>query len=220
MKSLKKAFGANLKALRKSRKYTQEELAEMIDLSPRQLIRIENGDNFPSADTLGKISTLLNVNLGTLFDFKWNNDTINTKNNLQNEVIFKIIKENELFHIRKNFTNNLEFNIPNGGLTLDKVETFLFEIAKKYNKKIIVEFFENENTLCIKSFNPDTTIKDILSENDVLSEQYYQYIISNLEKIKATPNKLYYLKLAFDSLDDKQALRELKTLIKWMDLKI
>lgn len=70
MKNLKEEFGNKLKNLRKSKNYTQEVFAEKIDLSQRQLIRIENGRNFPSTDTINKIMQILDIDLGKLFDFK------------------------------------------------------------------------------------------------------------------------------------------------------
>lgn len=70
MKNLKEEFGNKLKNLRKSKNYTQEVFAEKIDLSQRQLIRIENGRNFPSIDTINKMMQILDVDLGKLFDFK------------------------------------------------------------------------------------------------------------------------------------------------------
>ena len=102
MKNLKEEFGARLKELRKGKKYTQETLAEKIDLSQRQLVRIENGQNFPSVETINKIMDVLDVELETLFDFslhqvqsckkglgkKSEEELINNK--LYNEIIQKI----------------------------------------------------------------------------------------------------------------------------------
>ena len=70
-KNLKTAFGENLKYIRKSKGYTQEKLAEFLGISHRQLSRIESGDNFPSVETLEKISLYLETDLKTLFDFEW-----------------------------------------------------------------------------------------------------------------------------------------------------
>ena len=71
MNNLKRAFGQKIKSLRKDKQITQDVFAGKIDLSPRQLIRIENGENFPSADTLAKISKALNTELKKIFDFIW-----------------------------------------------------------------------------------------------------------------------------------------------------
>lgn len=72
MKHIKRSLGLKLREIRKSHKYTQETLAEKLDLSTRQLIRIENGQNFPSVETLGKISKFFDIELYKLFDFRDN----------------------------------------------------------------------------------------------------------------------------------------------------
>lgn len=70
MANLKQAFGANLKLIRKSKNITQEKLSEMIDIHPRQMSKIENGEHFPSAKSIEKICLALGVPLRVLFDFE------------------------------------------------------------------------------------------------------------------------------------------------------
>ena len=49
---LKKLLGERIKRLRKSRNLTQEQLAEMIEIAPRNLSRIEVGESFVTAEGL------------------------------------------------------------------------------------------------------------------------------------------------------------------------
>jgi len=63
-------LGEKVKRLRKMRGYTQEKFAEMIDITPRNLNRIESGENFVSSDTLDKILSILNVSAEVLFSFE------------------------------------------------------------------------------------------------------------------------------------------------------
>ncbi len=65
--NIKKEFGEKIKRMRKSRKLTQEQLAEMIDISPRNLSGIEVGANFVKAETLEKILVALNTTTEELF---------------------------------------------------------------------------------------------------------------------------------------------------------
>lgn len=58
---VKKIFGQRLKLLRVERGYTQESLAEQINLNPRQISKIETGDHLPSASTIDKICDTLDV---------------------------------------------------------------------------------------------------------------------------------------------------------------
>ena len=52
------------------RGYTQEQFTEMIDITPRNLCRIESGENFVTSETLDKILTSLNIPADILFTYE------------------------------------------------------------------------------------------------------------------------------------------------------
>ena len=54
-------MGEIIKIYRNKRGYTQEELAEMIDISSRQLQRIENGVSITKITTLKKVINVLKI---------------------------------------------------------------------------------------------------------------------------------------------------------------
>ena len=83
--NIKKEFGEKIKRMRKNRNLTQEQLAEMIDISPRNLSGIEVGANFVKAETLEKILTALNASMEDLFS------TVEMKNN--KELLANIIRD-------------------------------------------------------------------------------------------------------------------------------
>ena len=95
-------FGKRLKELRKNKKYTQEQLAELIGLDPKQICRIENGVCFTTFDTLQKISDIFNVEIYDLFyssHKKSRKELIKEINNLfanasdeKLELIYKLVK--------------------------------------------------------------------------------------------------------------------------------
>ncbi len=70
MPNLKRKLGARIQEIRKSKKMTQEKLAELINLETPNLSNIERGKKFMTADTLEKIITVLNVKEKDLFDFE------------------------------------------------------------------------------------------------------------------------------------------------------
>ena len=70
MSYLKKAFGTNVKLIRKSRNLTQERLAELIEIDLRQMARIEAGESFVTAETIEKLSAVLNVPVKLLFNIE------------------------------------------------------------------------------------------------------------------------------------------------------
>lgn len=67
MRSLGERFGVHVRKLRVARKLTQEELAELSDLSVDAIRRIERGAFSPSLDTLRKLCTGLDISFRTLF---------------------------------------------------------------------------------------------------------------------------------------------------------
>ena len=69
MSDIKNLLGQKIKKLRKARKLTQEQLAEMVDIDQRTLSAIECGINFPTKNFI-KIAQALNVELKELFEFE------------------------------------------------------------------------------------------------------------------------------------------------------
>ncbi|NTU59798.1 MAG: cupin domain-containing protein [Deltaproteobacteria bacterium] len=61
-------LGEKLKAVRKTRKHSLEELAGLTGFSKSFLSQIENGKNSPSIASLKKITTALGISIGELFD--------------------------------------------------------------------------------------------------------------------------------------------------------
>ena len=70
--SLKKDLGKKIQSIRKKKKMTQEKLAEKINIDPKNVSKIENGNNYPSAETLQAIANALGVDVYELFVFKEN----------------------------------------------------------------------------------------------------------------------------------------------------
>jgi transcriptional regulator with XRE-family HTH domain len=65
---LKKLVGKRVKALRKTKGLTQEELAELIDKTVETISNIERGVKLPGLATLEEIRKALGVNLSELID--------------------------------------------------------------------------------------------------------------------------------------------------------
>ena len=60
--------GARLRAVRKERGYTQEQLAELTKLSTRHIAGIEKGEANPSFEVLYTITTVLGVSFDVIFN--------------------------------------------------------------------------------------------------------------------------------------------------------
>jgi len=66
----KKLLGQRIKEIRKSKKITQEQLAEMINVEPTTISNMECGRNYPNLATLEKALKVLNSNFQEVFDFE------------------------------------------------------------------------------------------------------------------------------------------------------
>ena len=60
------SFAENLKLIRKERNLSQEELAEMIDVSRQAVSKWEQGDGYPEVEKLLLLSSILNISLDYL----------------------------------------------------------------------------------------------------------------------------------------------------------
>ena len=67
--TLKRDLGQKIQQLRKDKKITQERLAELVGIDPKNISRIENGNNYPTAENLSSIAKALNVDVYELFVF-------------------------------------------------------------------------------------------------------------------------------------------------------
>jgi len=67
--TLKQKFGRRLREIRSQRRMTQEEFAEMLDVSVDFLSLIERGRNAPSFETLDRIARRLRLSVADLFAF-------------------------------------------------------------------------------------------------------------------------------------------------------
>jgi transcriptional regulator with XRE-family HTH domain len=61
-----KKLADNLKYLRKQRNWTQEELAQRLNISRPQITKWENGDQLPDLESLEKLSNLYEVSIDYL----------------------------------------------------------------------------------------------------------------------------------------------------------
>ncbi len=102
---LKKLFGQRVKQLRKNKKLTQEELAELIWMDPQHFCKMENGSHFPSLKNLLKLATALEIDVKELFNYNETpeNETIRKINST-----IKKLNDKELLFLNKTINSMLE----------------------------------------------------------------------------------------------------------------
>ena len=70
------SFGENVKLIRKERGITQEQLAEMLEVSRQAVSKWESGDGYPETEKLILLSQKLNVSIDYL---------VNEQSNMEKE---------------------------------------------------------------------------------------------------------------------------------------
>ena len=66
----RKLLGQRIKSLRKMRGYTQEQLAEIIDINPKYLSSVERGEENPTLNLFLRLAQGLKVDLYEIFQFE------------------------------------------------------------------------------------------------------------------------------------------------------
>lgn len=84
--NIKKELGAKIKQLRKNKNLTREKLAEIINISQRNLAAIEAGANFVKADTLEKLIIALDTTPEELFSNDYLRDIPELLDNIKSDI--------------------------------------------------------------------------------------------------------------------------------------
>ncbi len=97
----KELFGQSIKNYRKINHLTQEKLAELIEIDPRQVARIEAGGSLPSLDTFLKMVKVFNISPNELLNNKFDENT--PENLLKSDIydILSLAKKEQLELIKK-----------------------------------------------------------------------------------------------------------------------
>ena len=105
--NLKKLTGLRIKELRKARGWSQEKLAELMNIGERNLSKIECGLNFLSADALVSLCNAFNVQPQELLSFKH----LDEKEKIKEELIEKIKSDNVDIKLLYKIYNVLQENL-------------------------------------------------------------------------------------------------------------
>lgn len=79
-------LGKRIKELRKQRDYTQDFLAEKLNIEPRQLSKLETGKHYPSFETIIAILKTFDITFEELISF----NHLNEETDLRAEIIQNI----------------------------------------------------------------------------------------------------------------------------------
>lgn len=217
MKNLKEAFGAKVKELRRMQGLTQEELAEMIGINQRQLSRIEQGENFSSAETLAKLASSLNVELSTFFDIDWNQEITLMATGTDDIPFIKLVQKDEQVKVLTTQETIDSLGIPKQ-IDVASTESVIQKISQKMNKSLTVEYFNDKTRKYVKTYHPDGQVDINISEKNIRAEELQSYVKEKMKNYSNEIDKLEFMKLAVDALSDPNAAKELKIMLKGIEL--
>lgn len=219
MNRLTIAFGQNLKKLRKKKHLTQEKLAEMIGVNQRQLTRIEVGRSFVSSETLEKLYFALGVSFDQLFDFELE-DVEMLLTGTDNIAVFRAVKSGNLISLEN--MNHADDNILSDedtqNLESDHIETSALNISKSINKPVTVRYVEDDEVYKVETYFPDGRIKTAKDNLSKKIDDDLRVISQNLHNFTQFPKKIEFIRLAVESLNNKDALEKLKNMIEGIEL--
>lgn len=104
MSDFKKLLGKKIQSIRKSKKLTQEKLAELIDIETPSLSYLETGKYAPSIETLQKLSQVLGVKPWEFYYF----DEI-SEEEMKDEIIKALDENQKLLKTIYYFYKSLEY---------------------------------------------------------------------------------------------------------------
>ena len=88
------SFAENLKQLRKDKQLSQEELAEILDVSRQAVSKWEQGNGYPEVEKLLLLSRKLNVSLDYLMEIEISQQSANNKGNITGQITITSPYEN------------------------------------------------------------------------------------------------------------------------------
>ena len=88
-------FAKKLKILRQKRRLTLEKLAELADLTPNHIAKLEATKSHPSFNAISRLAQALDVELKDLFDF----EDLKSKNYIKEEFA-KILDKSDTSHLQ------------------------------------------------------------------------------------------------------------------------
>lgn len=213
MDIIKKGFGSRLKIIRIMNKLTQEKLSEKIDINLRQLARIEAGESFVSSETLYNICSVLSISPDVLFDFDLEEEALMT--GARQNLHFSVIKTGNVIKLVSATKNNAYFSEQDYNFLCKVFDEKMAAMSKRVGKEIFVDEVKDGNVIATKIFRPDGDAETIRKQNietqlDILKEK--------ITSISKDEKKLEFMNLAYDALSNKNALNELKMMIRGIEI--
>ena len=189
-------FAQRLKQIRKELDIKQEELARACNVKLTAISKYENEIVKPSFDMLSKIGFAYNINLNWL---------INEIGNM-----FIETPQRRLIH---NGTDGFSVQVDDNGETTALSEETSHSLELTNDLK--VEYYGVNNETYTKIYHKNGEIE--YHSNNKISHNF-QKIIEKITEVCKNKNQFEFVLTAIDAIDNEESLKELKTLIKGMEI--
>ena len=205
MINFKQAFGKNLKQIRKSKNITQETLAEMIGIHPRQVSKIETGEHFPNSTTLENICISFSVSPRELFNFDLQEIVSNTGGG--DKYTYKAIVEGNVVYLDNNSFRKQKIEKINSTADID---IKMVNMAKKTMKTITVQYYNGKDNYRIIEYYPNGEYKIIKDDKNIELEKL---LLRIQNMVKNDDKMLDYFSLASNAINNNQDLEKLELIL-------
>ncbi len=95
MKGVNNMIDMNLKLLRKSKGFSQEEVAEKINVSRQSVAKWENGESIPDVIKCSELADLYEVTLDELVYSNITPENVNSEDTTEDKFVFGVVKVGE-----------------------------------------------------------------------------------------------------------------------------
>ena len=212
MSELSKAVGKNIKKYRKLRGLSQESLSEQIGIQPRQMSKLETGIHLPSGKTIESICAILDIKPSDLFNLEYmpcsRSGLLEGTYNLSDYRVLKNENEYQLLNREDKTRDILTTKSSNC------IEERFREISYRTKTTLCVEYYENNRYANTIIYYPDGSCKIFDAENNTLVNKLLKEII----KISKDINKLEFIQLAINALDNADVIPELELMLRGLKL--
>ncbi len=216
-------FSTRIRQLRKALGLTLREMSETLSIPLSTISKYEQGIIKPGVEILSKVALSYNVNLNWLLtdvgDMFIQDNTFAAPVNNEDCVNLKAIKKNDNYSVHLVSNNFFE-----GYDKLKKIDANLAyktfsDVAKELNKPIVVEFSDKKAKEDMRIFYPDSSYEIVDIVEMKKRESIFQSIIKQLDSFRNDERKLEFIDRAIESLADKDALDQLKLMLKGLEMK-
>ena len=188
-------FSQRLKQLRKELNLRQDDLAKACGVKLTAISKYENELIKPAFDMLSKIGMAYNVNLNWLI----------------NEIGSMFIETPSRRLVKTGSGDFITEEVENA----EAMTVMADEHNLQLESDLKVEYYGANNEIMTKIYRKDGKVEYNTSKN---SAEKIQKLSSKLEEISKDEDQYEFIMTAISALNDENALKELKILIKGMDL--